>query len=63
MTSQCPGRRIDTLEKPAGPGAGRQRWGRYIPSVDHQTPPGVSLGDYNIYIRLFREYCETAVKG
>jgi hypothetical protein len=34
--------------------------GRYIPSVDHQTPPGVSLADYRIYIRLFKEYCEKA---
>jgi hypothetical protein len=37
------------------------RSSRYIPSVDHQTPPGVSLADYRIYIRLFREYCEKAV--
>ena len=37
------------------------RSGRYIPSVDHQTPPGVSLEDYRIYIRLFREYAEKAV--
>jgi len=34
----------------------------YIPSVDHQTPPGVSFEDYKIYIRLFREYCEKAVR-
>jgi hypothetical protein len=39
------------------------RSGRYIPSVDHQTPPGVSFDDYKIYIRLFREYCEKAVKN
>jgi hypothetical protein len=39
------------------------RSSRYIPSVDHQTPPGVSLDDYRIYIRLFREYCEKALKG
>ena len=38
------------------------RSGYYIPSVDHQTPPGVSLEDYKIYIRLFKEYCEKAVK-
>jgi hypothetical protein len=37
------------------------RSGRYIPSVDHQTPPGVSFEDYKIYIRLFKEYCEKAV--
>ena len=34
----------------------------YIPSVDHQTPPGVSLRDYMLYIGIFREYCEKAVK-
>jgi hypothetical protein len=39
------------------------RTSRYIPSVDHQTPPGVSFDDYQIYIKLFREYCERAVKG
>ncbi|MDR2135525.1 MAG: hypothetical protein LBO76_02815 [Treponema sp.] len=39
------------------------RSGRYIPSVDHQTPPGVSLDNYRIYIGLFREYCEKAVKN
>jgi hypothetical protein len=39
------------------------RSGRYIPSVDHQTPPGVSFHDYQIYVGLFREYCERAVKG
>jgi hypothetical protein len=38
------------------------RSGRYIPSVDHQTPPGVSLEDYRLYLRLFREYAEKAVK-
>jgi len=34
----------------------------YLPSVDHQTPPEVSLEDYKLYIKLFREYCEKAVK-
>jgi hypothetical protein len=38
------------------------RSGGYVPSVDHQTPPSVSLDDYRIYIRLFREYCEKAVQ-
>jgi len=38
------------------------RSGRYIPSVDHQTPPGVSFEDYKLYIKLFKEYCEKAVK-
>lgn len=30
--------------------------GGFIPSVDHQTPPGVSLENYRIFIRLFEEY-------
>ena len=34
----------------------------YIPSVDHQTPPGVSFEDYKTYVKLFKEYCEKAVK-
>jgi hypothetical protein len=34
--------------------------GGYIPSVDHQTPPGVSLENYRIYIRLFDEYVHKA---
>jgi len=32
------------------------RSGGYIPSVDHQTPPGVSLEQYRIYLRLLKEY-------
>ena len=31
--------------------------GGFIPSVDHQTPPGVSLENYRIYLRLLKEYC------
>lgn len=31
--------------------------GGFIPSVDHQTPPGVSYADYKIYLKLFEEYC------
>jgi uroporphyrinogen-III decarboxylase len=38
------------------------RQGGYIPSVDHQTPPGVSLENYRIYLRLLKEYCVKAVK-
>lgn len=34
------------------------RSGGYIPSVDHQTPPEVSLDNYKIYVRLFKEYAE-----
>lgn len=32
------------------------RSGRYVPGVDHQTPPAVTLKDYRIYLRLFHEY-------
>ena len=35
--------------------------GRYLPSVDHQTPPDVSLENYKIYMRLLNEYCRKAV--
>lgn len=30
--------------------------GGFIPSVDHQTPPGVSLKEYRTYLRLLAEY-------
>jgi hypothetical protein len=32
--------------------------GGFIPSVDHQTPPGVSLAEYDVYLRLLREYMD-----
>jgi hypothetical protein len=32
------------------------RSGGFIPSVDHQTPPGVSLDQYRTYLRLLEEY-------
>jgi uroporphyrinogen-III decarboxylase len=34
--------------------------GRFIISCDHQTPPGVSLENYSIYMRLFEEYARKA---
>lgn len=34
--------------------------GGYIPGVDHQTPPSVSLENYKIYVKLLKEYCEKA---
>ena len=34
--------------------------GGFSPGVDHQTPPGVSLDDYRLYLKLFREYAEEA---
>jgi hypothetical protein len=32
------------------------RTGGFLPSVDHQTPPEVSLDDYRLYLRLLDEY-------
>jgi len=32
--------------------------GGFIPSVDHQTPPGVRLEDYRLYVKLLHEYTE-----
>lgn len=39
------------------------RTGRFVPSVDHQTPPGVSLEQYRTYLRLFSEYVEIGATG
>ncbi|MCL6519928.1 MAG: hypothetical protein K6T99_08850 [Armatimonadetes bacterium] len=38
------------------------RQGGFVPSVDHQTPPEVSLEDYNLWMQLLREYCEKAAR-
>jgi hypothetical protein len=38
------------------------RSGGFIPSCDHQTPPGVSLENYRIFVRLLEEYAQKAVK-
>jgi len=35
------------------------RTGGFIPSVDHQTPPGVSLKEYGVYLRLLKECMST----
>lgn len=34
------------------------RSGGYIPSVDHQTPPDVSIENYRLFMCLLREYSE-----
>jgi hypothetical protein len=39
------------------------REGGFIPSVDHQTPPGVSLEQYHDYLRLLDEYSHGWVGG
>ncbi|MDD5726957.1 MAG: uroporphyrinogen decarboxylase family protein [Victivallales bacterium] len=36
--------------------------GGFIISCDHQTPPGVSLENYRLYLKLFREYAAAARK-
>ena len=36
--------------------------GGYIISCDHQTPPGVSLDQYHIYLSLLKEYAVKATK-
>ena len=38
------------------------RSGGFIASCDHQTPPGVSLEDYRLYLKLLREYAERAAR-
>jgi len=38
------------------------RSGGYIPSVDHQTPPEVSLDNFRTYVRLFEHYAREAVR-
>jgi hypothetical protein len=36
--------------------------GGFIPSVDHQTPPGVSLEEYRVYLRLLQEYMDAGTR-
>jgi uroporphyrinogen-III decarboxylase len=36
--------------------------GGFIPSVDHQTPPGVSLEQYRLYVSLLKEYCGEGIR-
>ena len=36
--------------------------GGFIPSVDHQTPPDVTLENYYIYLKLLHEYCVKAAQ-
>jgi hypothetical protein len=38
------------------------RSGGYIPSVDNQTPPAVSLADYRLYVRLLGEYARKGAR-
>jgi hypothetical protein len=36
------------------------RSGGFIPSVDHQTPPGVSMAQYRTYLKLLEYYTQAA---
>ena len=38
------------------------RSGGFVPSVNHQTPPGVPLEAYRIYLDLFKEYAVRAAR-
>ena len=38
------------------------RSGGYIPGVDHQTPPDVTMEDYYVFMKLLREYSYQAAK-
>lgn len=37
--------------------------GGFLISVDHQTPPGVSYRNYQLYLKLFSEYAERASRN
>ena len=60
----------DKMVMPRGEEAMRREFERLLPlmrsggcilSVDHQTPPGVSLAEYRVYLRLLNEYtCRAA---
>ena len=39
------------------------RTGGFIPSVDHQTPPGVSLDQYRMFVQLLEEYSNLQGQG
>lgn len=56
---------FDKMTMPLGEAAMRNEFerlrplmeqGGFIPSVDHQTPPGVSLDHYRTYVRLLAEF-------
>ena len=36
--------------------------GKFIPAVDHQTPPDVSIDNYKTYVRLLKEYAAKVQK-
>ena len=61
---------FDKMTMPQGEAAMRAEFDRllpviqsggFIPSVDHQTPPGVSLDQYRMFRRLLDEYTQAKV--
>ena len=38
------------------------RKGRYLPGMDHQTPPGTTIENYRIYVELLKKYGSEACK-
>ena len=61
---------FDKMTMPKGEAAMRAEFERILPVMasggyfagcDHQTPPGVSLENYHIYLKLFEEYATRAV--
>lgn len=38
------------------------RKGRFVPTVDHQTPPDVSMDTYRTFVKLLFEYAEKAIQ-
>ena len=39
------------------------RQGGYIPSCDHQTPPGVSFQEYHVYLKWLERFCVEVAQG
>lgn len=63
---------FDKMCMPKGEAAIRAEFGRLLPvmrsggfvlGVDHQTPPSVSLENYQVFLSLFREYARLAAAG
>lgn len=76
IRQNCPDMRFighfDKLVMHKGEAAMRGEFERLLPmagqggfaiSCDHQTPPQVSLENYRIYMRLFKEYAQKAAAG
>lgn len=42
--------------------AKEQKKGGFMVSVDHQTPPEVSIDHYHLFMELLNKYCQTAAQ-